>query len=470
MRKMTWALLALIFASSPTSAFAQSNLYTFPGPDVDLGPSYLGRVVSGGHYIGGRGDTVYVLREFGHTYCHKSTDGGQTFGPGIRINSTAGAYNASLKVDTTGVVYVAYQSDDADIYFTKSTDGGETFTPGVKVNDDTIPQTGQEKPVIAVNNKGQIFIAWRDQRNSAPQTHQSLFASASYDRGVTFLSNVQINDIGINLGGSIDLESDDTGHVYVVWMPERRGILLSRSDDSGQSFLLRAEVADVPFDSTVAGSGLQSIALSGSVVGVAWQDLRFEQYSIRYSFSINLGDSFSASSVIDSSDQPQKPSLVWSEDIFYVVWRATHRRTPTGWDLNHIWFSYGPDSGQTFVPRADAVPDDTNFVPHFNPTIWVNDNKKAFVAWTDARWDPVFQEDHHLFVSVGIPVVAKGDLNMDGNITLADIVLELNAVFLGSPFPAPFETADGNCDGNLSSADITLLLLAVFLNFPFPCS
>ncbi len=153
-----------------------------------------------------------------------------------------------------------------------------------------------------------------------------------------------------------------------------------------------------------------------------------------------------------------------------MVWRATHRRTPAGWDLNHIWFSYSRDSGKTFIPCIDAVPDDTNFVPHIRPSIWVNEMKKTFVAWTDARWDPAFQENHHLFVSVGIPVAAKGDLNFDGSITIADIVMELNAVFLNSPFPAPFETADGNCDGRLSSADISLLLLAAFLGSGFPCA
>jgi len=62
-----------------------------------------------------------------------------------------------------------------------------------------------------------------------------------------------------------------------------------------------------------------------------------------------------------------------------------------------------------------------------------------------------------------------GDLNWDGQLTAADVVLELNAVFLNENFPAPFETADGNCDGQLGPSDVVLLLNATFAGKPFPC-
>ncbi|MGE5692405.1 MAG: hypothetical protein ACM3YF_01335 [Candidatus Zixiibacteriota bacterium] len=182
-------------------AWAQSNIYSFTG-DVDLGVTYTQFISSGQHYIGARGDTVYVVTASGWTWCAKSTDGGQTFGPPVRVNSTSTGVNPSMRVDTAGIVYVAYQHN-ADIYFSKSTDGGVTFTPGVKVNDDTIPQTGQEKPTIAVNNKGYVFIAWRDQRNSPPQTHRTVFATASYDGGQSFIPNVQVNDSANPMGGGL---------------------------------------------------------------------------------------------------------------------------------------------------------------------------------------------------------------------------------------------------------------------------
>ncbi len=107
---------------------------------------------------------------------------------------------------------------------------------------------------------------------------------------------------------------------------------------------------------------------------------------------------------------------------------------------------------------------------HNGGSISVNEEGKAFVVWADNRYDRVYGLNWHLFVSTGVPSYIKGDLNLDGRLSLSDIVVQINAVFLSQPFPAPFETADGNCDGRLSSADISLLLLATFVGNAFPCA
>jgi hypothetical protein len=100
----------------------------------------------------------------------------------------------------------------------------------------------------------------------------------------------------------------------------------------------------------------------------------------------------------------------------------------------------------------------------------VNERGKAFVAWLDDRNDPVFGENLHTLVARGIPQLVKGDLNLDGIIAMVDVVMELNAVFVGQSFPAPFEVADGNCDERLSPVDVVLLLNRYYIGAPFPCS
>jgi len=67
------------------------------------------------------------------------------------------------------------------------------------------------------------------------------------------------------------------------------------------------------------------------------------------------------------------------------------------------------------------------------------------------------------------PVPQRGDLNRDGTLTASDVVLMLNAVFLGNPMPDPFELADLNCDGSLTASDVVLELNSVFLGSPLPC-
>jgi hypothetical protein len=67
-----------------------------------------------------------------------------------------------------------------------------------------------------------------------------------------------------------------------------------------------------------------------------------------------------------------------------------------------------------------------------------------------------------------IYVPTLGDLDGDGTFSLADIVLELNCVFLGTGY-CPFNLADMNCDSALSPTVVVLILNFVFLGTAFPC-
>jgi len=61
-----------------------------------------------------------------------------------------------------------------------------------------------------------------------------------------------------------------------------------------------------------------------------------------------------------------------------------------------------------------------------------------------------------------------GDLDHDCSLTLSDIVLIINCVFLGKG-NCPLLLTDVNCDGILTSADVVLELNKAFLGSPFPC-
>jgi len=62
----------------------------------------------------------------------------------------------------------------------------------------------------------------------------------------------------------------------------------------------------------------------------------------------------------------------------------------------------------------------------------------------------------------------RGDLNGDLTLTAADVVLELNCVFLGTG-DCGLCFADANCDGILTSADVVLELNGVFLGASLAC-
>lgn len=63
----------------------------------------------------------------------------------------------------------------------------------------------------------------------------------------------------------------------------------------------------------------------------------------------------------------------------------------------------------------------------------------------------------------------RGDLNGDGGLTPADIVLLLNYVFTGQlPLTGGLFAADLDCSGDLNPADVILLMNSAFLGAPVP--
>ncbi|HXF49017.1 MAG TPA: SBBP repeat-containing protein [Verrucomicrobiae bacterium] len=63
----------------------------------------------------------------------------------------------------------------------------------------------------------------------------------------------------------------------------------------------------------------------------------------------------------------------------------------------------------------------------------------------------------------------KGDLNLDGVLTAADIVLVLGCTFSAEYPPATFTACDLNCDGKVTPADVVILLNMVFASTIAPC-
>src|SRR5262245_49861703 len=59
----------------------------------------------------------------------------------------------------------------------------------------------------------------------------------------------------------------------------------------------------------------------------------------------------------------------------------------------------------------------------------------------------------------------KGDLNGDSILTPADIVLQLNCIFMGAT-TCDTCPSDVNCDGRFSPADVAIELNAAFLVYP----
>jgi hypothetical protein len=115
-------------------------------------------------------------------------------------------------------------SGGTDVMFARSTDGGLSFTPPVRINNDPPnPQKWHWFGTMAVAPNGRIDVIWYDTRNAANNTDSQLFYAYSFDGGGTWSPNIAVSQpfnpfVGYpnqnKLGDYIGLVSDNAaGHV-----------------------------------------------------------------------------------------------------------------------------------------------------------------------------------------------------------------------------------------------------------------
>jgi hypothetical protein len=163
-------------------------------------------------------DTMNVTES--DAYYSKSTDGGATYSPRIKLSSGALGFNSTLALDANGAVYVAWTGFNEgqlasqlglEVYLSKSTDGGNTFSSPVGIS-----STSQHADLanIAVDKNGNVLATYLEVSTSSPK----LFAARSSNGGASFSTPVQVSqpsEVLSGLGGPIAFDS--AGAAYVVY-------------------------------------------------------------------------------------------------------------------------------------------------------------------------------------------------------------------------------------------------------------
>ena len=101
---------------------------------------------------------------------------------------------------TNGNVYVLATiepfsgGDPADIMFARSTDGGASFSPPIRVNDDpTDNDAFQWFGTLSVAPNGRLDVIWNDTRNTGDPQWSEVFYSYSVDGGSTWTKNIVVS-------------------------------------------------------------------------------------------------------------------------------------------------------------------------------------------------------------------------------------------------------------------------------------
>jgi len=315
------------------------------------------------------------------------------FGPGVKATQSPAytSYSPSLAVGSDGTVYLAFagsggSTTQADIFFTKSVDGGRTWIAPVKVNNDA-GGAQQSDPSLALDHNDFIYIVWTDPRGG----NNDVYFSKSTDGGLSFSSNVRVNDVttSFQMDADVVVDPTDPNLIHVVWMDERNqfttweDIYYANSTDGGLSFNPNRRVNN---DATGAEQGSPAVAVaSDRSVYVVWSDPRngARGSDIYFSKSMDLGNSWTPNSIVndDTGNAAQSvPTIaVDSAGAIYVAWQD-NRMTNTAPD---IFATRSTNGGSSFAASV-KVNDDNLAVFQGQPSLAANAGKVQ-VAWTDTR-------------------------------------------------------------------------------------
>jgi hypothetical protein len=231
-----------------------------------------------------------------------SKDGGETWGPSVKINQFDGdcldddktTEGAVPTVGPNGDIYVAWAWNDK-IWFDRSTDGGKTWLEkDIVVADQPGGWTYNVLGISRCNGlpiadcdrsngpyRGTVYVNWSDHRNGEDNT--DIFVAKSTDGGKTWGKPVRVNDDKTQNEQFLTWMAVDqvTGHIYCVFYDRRNhsdkqtDVYLAVSRDGGTSFE-NMKISQEPFDPTkyVFFGDYNHISAHDGVVRPIWTRLQ----------------------------------------------------------------------------------------------------------------------------------------------------------------------------------------------------
>lgn len=218
----------------------------------------------------------------------------------------------------------------SDVYFTKGTDDdgdgkieATEFDTDVRVNE-SLSTSGiyytAEQPDIAVDNSGNAYVVWRDNRNGT--NNYDIYFTRKVSTATSFGTNYKVNDdTGTADQSSPAIAVDKlTGYIYVVWADERDGnknIYYSTSTDGGITWSrnVRVDTQDTAGTDSAGTQDSPDIALdSNRNVYIVWDDSRNGTYDIYFAKQLSQDDGTSpqAPAGLTTTSSPTKVDLSWN--------------------------------------------------------------------------------------------------------------------------------------------------------------
>jgi hypothetical protein len=299
-------------------------------------------------------------------YYKRSTDGGISWGADTRLtNNTAESLFPSIAVSgsVVHVVWRDFRDGNPEIYYKRSTDAGVSWGADTRLTNNTA-----ESQYPSVTVSGSIVnVVWEDYRDG----NYEIYFKRSTDDGINWGADTRLtNNTAYSEYPSVAVSGSV---VHVVWQDTRDGnneIYYKRSTDAGISW-----GADTRLTNNPAGSVYPSVAVSGSIVHVVWNDTRDGNYEIYYKRSTDGGVSWGAEiRLTNNIFFSEAPSVAVSGPIVHVVWFDNRD------GIDQIYYKRSTDAGISWGEDTRL----TNNTGSDYPSISVS-GSVVHVVWQDYR-------------------------------------------------------------------------------------
>jgi len=303
----------------------------------------------------------------GEIYYKNSTDGGVSWGTDIRLtNDPSISVNPSVAVSNLFVHIVWQEQRDGnyEIYYKRSTDGGLSWSADSRLTNSTFDSWN---PSVAVSGLV-MHLVWQDNRDG----NFEIYYKNSTDGGLTWGSDTRLtNDPAISTTPVVCVSGSD---VHIAWHDTRDGndeIYYKHSTDGGLTW-----GADTRLTNNPEISRYPSIATSGSVVHVVWNDIRNGNWEIYYKNSTDGGNTWGADTRLTSdNNRSMHTSVAVCSSEVNVVWMDNRDGKYS------IYYKQSTDGGISWNADLRLT---TSLANSLDPSVAVS-GSGVHVVWVDER-------------------------------------------------------------------------------------
>ncbi len=285
----------------------------------------------------------------------------------------AGSYWPVLAIDSRDNIHIAWHDNregNYEIYYLELDNEGNILIQDARL---TIRAGISAAPAIAVDDDDNLHICWYDNRDG----NYEIYYKKIDNSGNTLVEDIRLTDEAHH-SLCPNLTVDDFGNVHVVWYDVRDRnweIYYTKLDNNGNTL-----VDDIRLTHIKGASAQPVIAVdSANDVHIAWYDNRNGSYGIYYTKLDNDGNTLVDDTLLTDKNNSRYYSpnmLIDTEDNVHICWYDNH------YGNFEIYYTKLDNNGNTLVNDTRLT---YNKGVSYAPSMTIDSQNQVHISWQDDR-------------------------------------------------------------------------------------